>query len=263
MKKIILSLIIIILSDFSFSFAHKEWVHQHIVKEAYYFIEKEIGEIPEIRRYLGLNQFGPEGECSSVDTLLSISIYCWEDARFEGDTINYLKISNLIGDRANPPWTGDSSEMSAPGKIFVADTIKIYFVDTVSQEERFVLQLVGKYSYTIENDSTTAYAIINRLNYLSNGKPQEVNKVINVAIKPNPASNSLNLKYLVLAPTKISVILYDSNGELITKLVDNEEISVGEHQLEYDTQGLSPGTYFLVVMQDGKTKISRKFIIVR
>jgi len=33
--------------------------------------------------------------------------------------------------------------------------------------------------------------------------------------------------------------------------------------LEYDTQGLSPGTYFLVVMQDGKTKISRKFIIVR
>jgi uncharacterized protein (DUF2141 family) len=68
---------------------------------------------------------------------------------------------------------------------------------------------------------------------------------------------------LVLAPTKISVILYDSNGELITKLVDNEEISVGEHQLEYDTQGLSPGTYFLVVMQDGKTKISRKFIIVR
>jgi len=205
----------------------------------------------------------PEGECSSVDTLLSISIYCWEDARFEGDTINYLKISNLIGDRANPPWTGDSSEMSAPGKIFVADTIKIYFVDTVSQEERFVLQLVGKYSYTIENDSTTAYAIINRLNYLSNGKPQEMNKVINVAIKPNPASNSLNLKYLVLAPTKISVILYDSNGELITKLVDNEEISVGEHQLEYDTQGLSPGTYFLVVMQDGKTKISRKFIIVR
>ncbi len=42
-------------------YAHKEWVHQYIVKEAYKFLENEIGEIPEIKDYLGLNYTGAGG----------------------------------------------------------------------------------------------------------------------------------------------------------------------------------------------------------
>ncbi|HOV92937.1 MAG TPA: hypothetical protein PLC04_07675, partial [Candidatus Kapabacteria bacterium] len=54
MKKRNLFLIVplmIILSINSLIYAHKEWVHQYIVKESYKFLEQELGDIPELKYY--------------------------------------------------------------------------------------------------------------------------------------------------------------------------------------------------------------------
>ncbi len=53
-----LLIIILLLCSYSSCYSHKEWVHQYIVKEAYQFLENEIGEITELKNYLGLNYYG-------------------------------------------------------------------------------------------------------------------------------------------------------------------------------------------------------------
>lgn len=40
-------------------FGHKEWVHQHITKEAYYFLENQLGfELTEFKSHIGLYYSG-------------------------------------------------------------------------------------------------------------------------------------------------------------------------------------------------------------
>jgi hypothetical protein len=44
------------------SYAHDSKVHQHIVKEAYYFLEQEKGAIPELRDRIGLSFYGYDSD---------------------------------------------------------------------------------------------------------------------------------------------------------------------------------------------------------
>jgi len=40
--------------------AHKEWVHQYLVKEAYWYLENKIGlQIPDLKNHIGLDVLGP------------------------------------------------------------------------------------------------------------------------------------------------------------------------------------------------------------
>jgi hypothetical protein len=53
MKKIILSITLWLVAIPCS--AHKEWVHQYIVQEAYRYLAKQVGEIPALRDYAGIN----------------------------------------------------------------------------------------------------------------------------------------------------------------------------------------------------------------
>ncbi len=80
--KLILQIIILTIFTFFISitsaYSHKEWVHQHIVKEAYKFLENEIGEVTEIKNYLGADFFGNGGK-NHWDSYNSIVIGAWRE----------------------------------------------------------------------------------------------------------------------------------------------------------------------------------------
>jgi hypothetical protein len=65
--------------------AHKEWVHQYIVQEAYRYLEKQVGAIPTLRDYVGVNSSGPaffgsgKGEDRPWELPHPIAIGVWQE----------------------------------------------------------------------------------------------------------------------------------------------------------------------------------------
>jgi hypothetical protein len=55
MKKKLLFIWLLLLSAIMPSHAHKEWVHQYMVQQAYLFMENQIGPVPLIKNSVGLN----------------------------------------------------------------------------------------------------------------------------------------------------------------------------------------------------------------
>lgn len=62
---------------------HKEQVHQYIVQEAYRFLEKEVGEIPVMKDYIGLNNFGPGRHDNHWYEQAAISTGVWQEDLFD------------------------------------------------------------------------------------------------------------------------------------------------------------------------------------
>lgn len=63
MKIIKLTMFLLVIVLFNKNvFGHKEWVHQHIAREAYYFLENQLGvELTEFKSHIGLNFYGSGG----------------------------------------------------------------------------------------------------------------------------------------------------------------------------------------------------------
>ena len=74
---------------------------------------------------------------------------------------------------------------------------------------------------------------------------------------PNPFKDKTTIKYCVAYKTRVRITVFDSEGEIIEKLVD-EEKNVGTHKIEfsakcepasggnpaYENRNLASGTYF-------------------
>jgi|GEM_PF-4779042 len=60
---------------------------------------------------------------------------------------------------------------------------------------------------------------------------------------PNPFNPTTNISYSISQSSKVSIIVYDVVGRIITTLV-NEEKSIGSYSIEFDGSNLSSGMYF-------------------
>lgn len=196
------------------------------------------------------------------DTLLSISAFFWQDAVFEGDTINYLKCSNLIYDKSNPAWSGDSSEISYPQKKYYTDTVNIYFVDTLTFDERFVTRLIGNYSYSIGSDTNSTYAIIINENNTQSIPNHSNRNIFNLSIEPNISAIDITVNYILEESTSISILLCNSNGQVVSTIVKDELKKKGKYSINYNVSSLFPGLYYIAIF-DKRDIVAKKFIIVR
>ncbi|MBK9247675.1 MAG: hypothetical protein IPM69_06065 [Ignavibacteria bacterium] len=114
MKKIFL-VFIVWLSSIP-CFAHEPWVHQYIVQEAYRYLEKQVGAIPVLRHYAGIDFYGtnqpywgPGDVPRPWELELGIPVGVWrEDVydpiwRFSG---GYTTISHFwSADNGDDAWT--------------------------------------------------------------------------------------------------------------------------------------------------------------
>jgi uncharacterized delta-60 repeat protein len=77
---------------------------------------------------------------------------------------------------------------------------------------------------------------------------------------PNPLQNTEHLKYTLGSDEKISIVLLDSQGKLVTTFVENENQPKGDHEVELNLPGNLPnGTYFIQIASP-RGKISIKTI---
>ena len=90
------------------------------------------------------------------DTLLSLSLFCWEDSEITGDTTEIFTISNLFYSEANPPWEDDTGDFpDTLSTKYLVDTLNVHFIDTIDQSTEFQFRLTGKYSVDIIKNTAT------------------------------------------------------------------------------------------------------------
>ncbi|TGE21093.1 T9SS type A sorting domain-containing protein [Hymenobacter metallicola] len=61
------------------AFAHKEWVHQHMVKESYLFLEQQLGRIDVLRDAVGLSFHGPGNSAQPFNNICPIGVGAWRE----------------------------------------------------------------------------------------------------------------------------------------------------------------------------------------
>ena len=106
----------------------------------------------------------------------------------------------------------------------------------------------GKDSTTI-NDATYNYKTRKSINGISNIK---ANSSFNVY--PNPANDYLNIQLDKQPLTSYQVIVSDILGRKLINKTENKKL------VSIDVKSLNSGTYFLQIIQDGKTT-ARKFVV--
>ena len=100
MKKSIFAFLLFFAFSAKNTYAHKEWVHQYMVKQSYLFLESKIGTIPILRSAVGLNYVGQGDDILSANSGASIGTGAWRE---DIDDIVYgYKTSNIF-----PPDVND------------------------------------------------------------------------------------------------------------------------------------------------------------
>jgi hypothetical protein len=79
-------------------------------------------------------------------------------------------------------------------------------------------------------------------------------------IYPNPAKNIINVVYTVPKKYTVSVRIFDSKGNLMETVINNESQSHGRYKAEADVSCLAKGVYFIEVTNGDEIK-SEKIII--
>jgi len=78
-----------------------------------------------------------------------------------------------------------------------------------------------------------------------------------VAIAPNPFTDAISIKLSLPIASEISINLYGSNGQLIRTLANHEMTEAGVNNLQYNTNDLPAGVYFVRMAIDGEQSIHK------
>lgn len=89
----------------------------------------------------------------------------------------------------------------------------------------------------------------------------DIKEDIHVNIYPNPASELIELNFLLLRKSHINVELTDIKGKSV-KVFMNEEREAGAHSKIISLNGIASGVYFVTVSSDG-AKASQKLICIQ
>ena len=137
-----------------------------------------------------------------------------------------------------------------------ADSVKVDYVRTyLPKDENSVRK-----NRSISNSYVVKPCVISESNEikLSNGS------LGNNA--PNPFQNKTNINFSITEKTKVSISIFDFNGKLVKKVIDNQEYTAGDYNVEWDATNqngsqINPGVYFYSLQIEGQS-LTKKMINV-
>lgn len=88
----------------------------------------------------------------------------------------------------------------------------------------------------------------------------DTKKDLNLNIHPNPFNQSTDIELSLSKQEEISIHIFNSNGQLIKKLINNQVISSGKHKILFNKYDLKKGLY--LVRLKSYNKIITKRIVV-
>jgi hypothetical protein len=81
-------------------------------------------------------------------------------------------------------------------------------------------------------------------------------------VYPNPTAHSATVQFDLKSAGHVSVSVRDVRGNEVLRLIDGQQLGVGEHLVPFDTNALPPGTYVVTMEVDGRM-FTRPLTIVR
>jgi len=103
--------------------------------------------------------------------------------------------------------------------------------------------------------TTTGFTSIEKIN---SRQPQLVKQVQLEQNFPNPFNSTTTIRFHLAKSEKISLKIYNVLGELVQTVLDGD-LPAGEHELQFQAEGLSSGLYFCR-LQTGNQAITRRFV---
>jgi len=112
--------------------------------------------------------------------------------------------------------------------------------------------------------TSQAYAVLNFVEE----KPTAVESVKNVPVYfsldqnyPNPFNPSTTIRFNVNKVTPVTLKLYNSLGQVVATLVNNQIMSVGSHLVNFNAGNLASGAYFYSLEADGKVEAKKMMLL--
>ncbi|WP_298542082.1 cellulase family glycosylhydrolase [uncultured Aquimarina sp.] len=111
-------------------------------------------------------------------------------------------------------------------------------------------QLRGVMSWSINWDQFGSFAFSDPVRAYLDGlqrrnSGQELIEKESFKMYPNPVTSEVNITFKLNKNKPITAVVYNQIGVKIVVLKDNEKLSSGEHNLQWDTDGIPNGIYFL------------------
>lgn len=79
---------------------------------------------------------------------------------------------------------------------------------------------------------------------------------------PNPFNPQTTIEFSLTERSKISLVVYNTLGEVVTELISNSEFDSGSYKITFDASKLSSGTYFYS-LTEGTNKITKKMTLIK
>ncbi len=97
--------------------------------------------------------------------------------------------------------------------------------------------------------------------------PVGINETENTAnillnIYPNPTNKESSINYFLSSQTDVKIMIYNSYGQLIDKVIENKMQQAGNYELKYDVSNLSQGLYYCKIETNGKST-TKKFSVTK
>jgi len=86
---------------------------------------------------------------------------------------------------------------------------------------------------------------------------EEVSNAFSARCYPNPFSSSITIDYNVPEDGKVMIEIYNLYGQLIKRLVDENQSSIGKHSAEWNANNLADGLYLCKIVINGNIKMYR------
>lgn len=80
---------------------------------------------------------------------------------------------------------------------------------------------------------------------------------------PNPADSETLVTFRINNNLPVSLWLLDSNGKEVRKILDQEDKTIGEHQIKVNLKDYPAGTYYLKIQAGGLLNDTKRLIISR
>lgn len=80
---------------------------------------------------------------------------------------------------------------------------------------------------------------------------------------PNPFNPSTVLNFNILHETKASLVIYNSNGQLVDKIFENKYLTKGNHTVIWYPETLVSGIYYSVLKNENKTIVYDRMLFLK
>ena len=77
---------------------------------------------------------------------------------------------------------------------------------------------------------------------------------------PNPFKEKTTIKYCIAYKTKVRLTVFNSKGDLMEKLVD-EEKEAGTYKVNFDASELSSGIYYYKIESGNFTSVKKMILL--